>query len=915
MIRNTKHYKKLCLILILSIIVSSTELTEVSAASSLKLYNYTTGSNVTYTDKQITYVYNGKSISLTGTPGILSSNGVALGSFADIFGTAMGLKCTLNKTTKKVTITNGTKTLVMTVGSKTAYVDGKAVTMNTIPISVKYTAANKAVVLVPTRFVAETFGYVYNWNSSTSTVTITKAMNLFYDNKTVAYTGIKGNVTADGKAVNVSNLPSILISNTAMVQAWRVFTKTLGVTYKINNANKELTFTKGKITVKMTLGSTTAYINGQKTTCGVAPRMVKNLDNNAEVVLVPGSFLAKALGYNYTWDSATSTSKIITTKNVGVTSQIQIATPTPTAKPTAVPTAKPTAIPTAKPTAVPTATPAPTTKPDQNTQSSSYYTWSTDSSKTAEVQEAKESVTGTTTFVNDSADIGELVNVYKEVTTEKGYETYVFTLATPSESVNLKMENNQLDLTFARTLANDASYSLGGTLAKSIETVYDNASTTTSVQMSLVEEAKGYKASLSEDGLTLTVTVYTNYLTDSTGGIKTDGTKYYTFTGIDPLKPQITEDSGNVYLTFANTVNGLGDKNYSSSDDSITVQSSNTFSTTVVIKKPANYKAYQTSSDGTKFTVSFEKEATAPTPTSTPAPTAAPESKHDLSIKLPSGVAQSSVTSSDQYHNKKIVISMPGDQTSFYKSNPITTKYNTVKSIAVAYNASKKVTEITITTTKIQAYKIDFSNGSMQVTIANPSAIYKKIVVLDAGHGGTDPGTLKGTVYEKDIVFNVLNNYAKTYFDASPDIKVYYTRITDIKVDLYERAEFPTLVEADLFVSLHVNASTNSAAKGTNVYYSTLNTSKSKSGLTSKILATSLQNNLVSALGTNNRGVATGNFVVVKYTKVPAVLIELAFITNSSDYNLLVSPAFQQKSAKVIYDTLVSIFKTYPTGR
>ena len=885
MIRNTKHYKKLCLILIVSILVSSTELTEVSAASSLKLYNYTTSSNVTYTDKQITYVYNGKTISLAGTPGILSSNGVALGSFADIFSKAMGLKCTLNKTTKKVTITNGTKTLVMTVGSNTAYVDGKAVTMNTAPISVKYTASNKAVVLVPTRFVAETFGFVYNWNSSTSTVTMTKPLNLYYDKQTVAYTGTKGNVTADGKAVDVSNLPSILISNTAMVQAWRGFTKALWVTYKINNATNELTFTKGNITVKMTLGSTTAYINGKKTSCGVAPRMVKNLDNNAEVVLVPGSFLAKALGYDYTWDNATSTSKITTTKNVGVTSQIQIATPTPTA--------------------APTATPAPTVKPDQSTQASSYYSWSADSSKTAEVQEAKESTTAASTFVNDTTDLSELLNVYKEVTTGKGYETYVFTFTAPSESVNLKMENNQLKLTLARTLANDSSYSLGGTLVSGIESLYDNADVATAVTMNLAENVRGYKANLSEDGLTLVVTVYANYLTDATAGLKTDGTKYYTFTGMDALKPQITEDASNVYLTFNNTINALGDKKYSSTDgsDSVTVQTSNTFSTTVVIKKPANYKAYQTSSDGTKFTVSFEKNTTSA------------EVNHDLSIKLPTGVAQSSITSSDEYHNKKIVISMPGDQTAFYKSNPITTKYSTVKNIAVAYNSSKKTTEITITTTKIQGYKIDFSGGSMQVTIANPSAIYKNIVVLDAGHGGNDPGTLNGTVYEKDIVFNVLNNYAKTYFASNSDIKVYYTRIDDTRVDLYERAAFATTVEADLFVSLHINASTNTSAKGTNVYYSTLNTSKSKSGLTSKILATALQNNLVSALGTNNRGVATGNFVVVKYTEVPAVLIELAFMTNPSDFSLITNPTFQQKAAKAIYDTLVSIFKTYPTGR
>ena len=80
-------------------------------------------------------------------------------------------------------------------------------------------------------------------------------------------------------------------------------------------------------------------------------------------------------------------------------------------------------------------------------------------------------------------------------------------------------------------------------------------------------------------------------------------------------------------------------------------------------------------------------------------------------------------------------------------------------------------------------------------------------------------------------------------------------------------------------------------------------------------MAETLTNNLSNALGTKNRGVATADFVVIRETRMPAVLIELAFITNASDRKIITTPATQKKAAKTIYDTIVKFFKDYPTGR
>lgn len=873
--KRIKNYKRLCTLLIVSLLIGSAPQINVYGASSLKLYNYTTKTTSTYTDKQISYIYNGNKISMDGTPGILSSNGVSLGSYTHIFQKALGLTCSINKTTKKITIANASTKIVMTVGSKTAYVNGKKVTMNAAPVTYKYVSAKKSLTLVPTRFVAETLGYTYKWDSSASLITITKPLNLFYDNKTVSYTGTMGNVTVDDKAVNVKTLPGILISNTVMLQAWKVFNQSMGVMYKYNLTTGELTFTKGDITVGMKLNSTTATINGESTDCGTAPRMVKDLETEKEMVLVPGSFLAKALGYSYSWDSATRTSVIKTTENVGVKSGITI----------------------------------------DNSSSiladaKEYFSWINQSEYEEELALAKQTYENNLeeqSIETDYQGVSYIMNVYQDNSVSNvAYETLVVSTNTPFYSVQANKSDDIITFNFKDTICSDRYYSLGSQLVTNIETSYDESSLTSSVSLKLNSTDSAYDMSMAEDGNSLIIRIYPNYITETTGGINTNGLEYVSITGIKELKPELTEDDYYVYVTLPNVANTIGDMQYTSEETNCInftlLETPSTTSSHFIIQKPYVGAEYSTLTEGETFHVYFEsKRVNVDT-----------NINSGLIIPLPDGVDYSSITDSDQYYNKKIVLSMDGNYVDFYKENPITTSYDTVSAISVQYSNGK--TNITIKTTRIQGYELSFSDNYLNVNVANPSEIYSKIVVLDAGHGGGDPGTLKGKVYEKDIVFKVLNQYAKTYFDSS-DIKVYYSRVDDTRIDLYERAAFSAEVEADLFVSLHVNSSTSTTARGTSVYYCSSNSAVTESGLNSQKLATMLVNNLSSTLGTKNLGVIKGNFVVIRENTVPAVLIELAFLSNPSDYKLLTDTSVQKKSAKTIYDTIVSVFDTYPTGR
>ena len=287
---------------------------------------------------------------------------------------------------------------------------------------------------------------------------------------------------------------------------------------------------------------------------------------------------------------------------------------------------------------------------------------------------------------------------------------------------------------------------------------------------------------------------------------------------------------------------------------------------------------------------------------------------YSLSIPKPSGVTFSDVSNKDLYASKKFKIIIKGNYADYFQKNPVVINNNSVKKVTVT-NVDDK-TQITVKTSSLQGYKIYDKGNNIVVSVGSPKKIYKSILVLDAGHGGHDPGAQNKGTNEKDLTFRILYTLMKKHFTSNaPDIKVYWTRTSDTFITLANRAAFAKKMGADAFISLHMNSASNSSANGTEVYYSTNNNSKSFSGITSKKMATMFRKKIVSELGMKNRGTKTAGYYVIKHNTVPAILIELGFISGSSDYNKLTNSTFQTNAANTIYNQIVSMFKTYPTGR
>lgn len=230
-----------------------------------------------------------------------------------------------------------------------------------------------------------------------------------------------------------------------------------------------------------------------------------------------------------------------------------------------------------------------------------------------------------------------------------------------------------------------------------------------------------------------------------------------------------------------------------------------------------------------------------------------------------------------------------------------------------------------------------------------------RTVVIDAGHGGKDPGAIGTGRYkaaEKDIALNVSLLAGKYIKEAFPEVNVVYTRSDDRFVELMERSMVANRAKADLFISIHCNSNANSGPQGAETFVMGLHKTEANMKVAMKenasilleeghelkydgfdpkdpesIIALSIRQNvhldhslLFSSLvqkqfkervGRPDRGVKQAGFLVISYTTMPAVLVELGFLSNPAEEDFLQSAKGQDYMSSAIYRA----FKEYKTMR
>jgi N-acetylmuramoyl-L-alanine amidase len=200
-------------------------------------------------------------------------------------------------------------------------------------------------------------------------------------------------------------------------------------------------------------------------------------------------------------------------------------------------------------------------------------------------------------------------------------------------------------------------------------------------------------------------------------------------------------------------------------------------------------------------------------------------------------------------------------------------------------------------------YEISLSSDKKTINvdtyIPNLAGAYKnRVIVLDPGHGGPDPGAIgPGGTQEKAVTLDIAKRVNKLL--EAQGAKVIMARSADTDVSLSARTDIANKKNADIFVSIHINAHTDSSIGGTTTYIYNGSSGTTRIKESSK-LANSIQTELVKSLGLRDIGVKSANFAVVRTSNMPAVLIELAFISNPAEEKLLKTDSFKNKAAEAI---------------
>lgn len=217
-----------------------------------------------------------------------------------------------------------------------------------------------------------------------------------------------------------------------------------------------------------------------------------------------------------------------------------------------------------------------------------------------------------------------------------------------------------------------------------------------------------------------------------------------------------------------------------------------------------------------------------------------------------------------------------------------------------------------------------------------------KTVVIDAGHGGHDSGCLGASAKEKTIALSVALKLGRMIEDAFPDVKIVYTRKTDVFIPLHERAAIANHNKADLFICIHCNSGKDKAAFGVETYVMGLHKTEDNLAVAKRenaavlleedykkqyegfdpnspeaniifnlyqnqflnqslMFAANVQEEVVEYAGRHNRGVKQAGFLVLYKTAMPSVLIETGFLTNVAEEKYLLTDKGQTNVASSIF--------------
>lgn len=270
------------------------------------------------------------------------------------------------------------------------------------------------------------------------------------------------------------------------------------------------------------------------------------------------------------------------------------------------------------------------------------------------------------------------------------------------------------------------------------------------------------------------------------------------------------------------------------------------------------------------------------------------------------------VKTDDEYNNLQFSFILDKDYLSSFNDTEFDFKNDIFNGLSVSNNENG-LTVLTIKENDIYGFKLSEDNDYYYITGGEPKDIYDWIVVLDAGHGGKDPGCQGFGFDEKDICLDIVLK-TEEYLNKEGYVKAYLTRSDDTFLQLGERVKIAEKL-GDILVSVHINSNEDYPdVSGTEVYYYNKSFNDVQY-ITGDECAEFLCDRIALNFGSKRRENKTENYEVIATSDIPSVLCEVGFISNEAEAEKLGSEEGKNNIAKGLSEGITSIFKVIESNK
>jgi len=736
------------------------------------------------------------------------------------------------------------------------------------------------------------------------------------DGKVQDYTARTVTIEVKDEGIAIGDMPAIILEGRTLVPIKEVFeSEGFGAKVEWNHEKKEVTVSYNGNTIVVAINSNVAYVNGEKKqidpdNAKVVPKLIRDTGKQYAKTMIPLRFVSETLGYKVGWNPDTYTASITAPESVPVPVPVPEPTPEPIPELTPEPAPLPQydsniedAISTNNNFILKTGN---TMLPLPTALKNNPILW-TDGNSNNTVSLSKPEA-----YTNFSAVNGNAVKM-QSIKYLINNSRPRFEISASGAISDIKVQTMDkkvvMDVVNAQNALTQQTYTTNPVASAVRSSQFAIDPMTTRIVIDLKSNDERCQVTLSEDRKTLIVefepkTIHTIELGQSHLG------DYIRVSGMAPtsVKTFRMSEPDRVVIDLVGTKSTIGWKEAAASGQFVTgirTDQYNAETTRIVALTDgaANYEVIQNGSETwIQFTQtglkSFEYASSDTNPMIR-------FSQRNLSFD------KSQIEVIDDYENMTYTFILPEDVSDSFGSGKLVVDDRAIDNIELKQDPDGR-SRIVIKQLEYYEYKLEVTAKGIVIAGYKPKALYDKIIVIDAGHGGTDPGAVAGGEHEKSINLKV-SNYVKSLFEGSEDYKVYYTRTSDVNKSLQYRTDLANTLEADIFVSIHNNAMNTSSFQGMETLYMP---GGSTSKLSSISIAKIFHDTLLPIVEVADRGLKPRDgLYVLRHTKMPAIILELGFMTNPSDLAKLTNPEVQKRVAEGIYQATETVFNRFPTTR